>query len=145
MILVDANLLVYACAPSLPQHEAARAWLDGRLSGTALVGLPWPSLIAYIRIVTNPRIFERPATIPEAGGQVEEGLAREVVWTPRPTDRHAEVLGRLLREGTDRSDLVPDAHLAALATEHGLTLNSTDGDFARFPGLRWENPLRPRA
>jgi toxin-antitoxin system PIN domain toxin len=144
VILVDANLLVYACAPSLAQHEVARAWLDQQLNGTARVGLPWPSLLAFVRIVTNPRVFERPETVATAWRQVEEWLDREPVWIPRPTDRHRETLGPLLRVVGDRPNLVPDAHLAALALEHDVTLHSTDGDFARFPGLRWVNPLRPR-
>lgn len=140
MILVDANLLVYAHVSSLPQHDAARPWLDQRLNGTAPVGLPWPSLLAFLRLVSNPRIFERPKAVTNAWGQVGAWLDCAPVWVPQPTDRHREVLGPLLT-AADRANLVPDAHLAALAIEHGLTLCSTDGDFARFPGLRWENPL----
>jgi hypothetical protein len=143
VILVDANLLIYASVERLPQHDAALAWLDAGLSGTGRVGLPWPSLLAYLRIVSNPRIFERPPSVGAAWGQVEAWLSCEPVWIPQPTERHAEVLGRLLESSVPRSNLVPDAHLAALALEHGLTLCSTDGDFARFPGLRWENPLSP--
>ncbi|MGH7961700.1 MAG: type II toxin-antitoxin system VapC family toxin [Candidatus Binatia bacterium] len=141
MILVDANLLVYAHAATLPQHAAARDWLDKRLNGMAQVGLPWPSLLAFIRLVSNPRVFERPETIASAWGQVEQWLTLNPVWIPQPTERHREILGTLLRHTGERSNLVPDAHLAALAIEHGLTLCSTDGDLARFPGLRWENPL----
>ena len=123
------------------QHERARRWLDERLNGTTRVGLPWPSLLAFLRLVTNPRVFERPASIRSAWHQVEEWLDCEAAWVPAPTDRHREVLERLLTEATVRANLVPDAHLAALAIEHGLVLASTDGDFARFPGLRFENPL----
>jgi toxin-antitoxin system PIN domain toxin len=143
MILVDANLLVYARVASLPPHEAARAWLDERLSGTAAVGLPWPSLLAFLRLVTNPRIFSKPETTASAWEQVEAWLASSAVWIPLPTDRHQEVLRSLLQAASTRANLIPDAHLAALALEHGLTLCSTDGDFARFPGVRWENPLTP--
>ena len=141
MILVDANLLVYAHVSSFPQHAAARAWLDERLNGTASVGLPWPSLLSFLRLVTNPRVFERPLALTDAWRQVEAWLACPPVWVPSPTERHAEVLGRLLRQAAGRANLVPDAHLAALAIEHGLTVCSTDGDFARFGELRWENPL----
>ncbi len=123
------------------QHERARLWLDGRLNGTARVGLPWPSLLAFLRLVTNPRIFERPASTRAAWQQVQNWLDCEAAWIPEPTDRHREVLGGLLTGAAVRANLVPDAHLAALAVEHGLVLASTDGDFARFPGLRFENPL----
>jgi toxin-antitoxin system PIN domain toxin len=141
VILVDANLLIYARVSSAAQHQAARRWLDGQLNGTARVGLPWPSLLAFVRLVTNPRIFERPETIAAAWKQVEEWLDCPPVWIPAPTDRHRQILGSLLAGGTLRANLVPDAHLAALAVEHGLTLCSTDGDFARFPNLKWVNPL----
>ena len=140
MILVDANLLVYAQSRSFPQHEPAREWLDGRLNGPAPIGLPWPSLLAFVRIISNPRVVDRPRSLPEAWRQVEAWLDCSPAWIPLPTEHHRETLGELLRV-VPRGNLVPDAHLAALAVEHGLTLCSTDGDFARFPGLRWENPL----
>jgi hypothetical protein len=133
--------LVYAHVRDFAQHQRARAWLDERLNGTARVGLPWPSLLAFLRLVTNPRVFERPASTRAAWHQVEEWLDCEAVWVPAATERHRQVLGRLLTETPVRANLVPDAHLAALAIEHGLVLASTDGDFARFPGLRFENPL----
>lgn len=141
MILVDANLLVYAHVSSMAQHAAARRWLDGRLSGNAQVGLPWPSVLAFVRLVSNPRVFARPLAVKDAWKQVTSWLEVPVVWVPAPTDRHRHVLGELLGKSAFRPNLVPDAHLAALAVEHGLLLCSTDGDFARFPGLRWENPI----
>ncbi len=141
MILVDANLLVYSHVSSLPQHEAARRWLDGRLSGRTRVGLPWESLLAFVRLVTNPRVFERPQPVRSAWAQVEAWLDAGPSWLPVPTDRHREVLSDLI-QGATRPGLVADSHLAALAIEHGLVLQTTDGDFARFPGLRWQNPLR---
>jgi uncharacterized protein len=141
MILVDANLLVYAHVSSAPAHKAARAWLDGKLNGHAQVGLPWSSLLAFTRLVSNPRIFSRPLTVGAAWAQVQSWLSVSVVWIPSPSERHRDVLGALLAEIGSRPNLVPDAHLAALAIEHGLTLCSSDGDFARFAGLRWENPL----
>lgn len=142
MILVDANLLVYARVASLPQHTRAKAWLDARFNGTASVGLPWPSLLSFVRLVTNPRIFTKPEQIAAAWEQVQAWLDCPCAWVPLPTERHREVLGSLLTSTVTRANLIPDAHLAALAIEHGLKLCSSDGDFARFPGLRWENPLR---
>ncbi len=141
MILVDANVLVYAHSRSFVQHEPARVWLDARLNGSAPVGLPWPSVLAFVRVICNPRVLDRPRSPSEAWSQVEAWLDCPPAWIPLPTERHREALGALLRVAVPRGNLVPDAHLAALAIEHGLTLCSTDGDFARFPGLRWENPL----
>ena len=140
MILVDVNLLLYAVNPAAAQHDAAREWLDARLDGPSKVGLPWPSLLAFVRIATHPRVFRPPAPVKDAWRVVLGWLAAETAWIPSPTDRHAEVLEALLDQTTG-GDLVPDAHLAALAVEHGLTLCSTDRDFARFDGLRWEDPL----
>jgi uncharacterized protein len=141
VILVDANLLIYAHVRSFPQHPSARHWLDGKLNGTAPVGLPWASLLAFLRLVTNPRVFERPEPTSDAWGQVTAWLDSARAWIPQPTERHPEVLGPLLAGPGVQANLVHDAHLAALAMEHGLILCSTDGDFGRFPGLRWENPL----
>jgi toxin-antitoxin system PIN domain toxin len=112
------------------------------LSGSAPVGLPWPSLLGFLRIVTNPRVFEQPEPISEAWDQVAAWLACESAWIPQPGERHVEILASLLADPGVRANLVPDAHLAALAIEHGLLLHSTDGDFARFASLRWSNPLR---
>ncbi len=141
MILLDANLLVYAHVRSFQQHVTARTWLDARLNGRERVGLPWPSLLAFVRLVTNPRMFERPEPVALAWRQVEAWLDRPVCWTPLPTEQHQSLLGQLLTTAGATANLVPDAHLAALAMEHGLELCSTDRDFARFPGLRWRNPL----
>ena len=142
MILVDANLLVYAHVASFPQHDRARDWLDQRLSGSSPVGLPWASLLAFMRIVTNPRVFEQPQSIDLAWRQVVSWLELQPVWIPNPGERHREVLAQLLVASGVHGNLIPDAHLAALAIEHGLVLFSCDGDFARFRDLRWENPLQ---
>lgn len=141
MILVDANILVYAHVGSLPQHERARTWLDTALSGSSRVGLPWPSLLGFLRLVTNPRVFQRPEPMADAWAQVSAWLDAGVAWIPQPTDRHRDVFASLLAAPGMQANLVPDAHLAALAIEHGLTLCSTDGDFGRFPALRWRDPL----
>ena len=141
MILIDANILVYSHVETFAQHKAAHKWLDQQLNGTTRVGLPWFSLIAFLRLVTNPRVFERPAPMADAWRQVRAWLACEVTWIPQPTERHADLLDELLALPGVHANLLPDPHLAALATEHGLTLCSTDGDFARFPSLRFLNPL----
>lgn len=141
MILVDANLLLYATVSDFEQHDRARTWLDGRLNAPARVGLPWPSLLAFIRISTNPRVFPSPLRMNDAWRRAAAWLALANVWIPEPTEQHPQLLGMLLSELGTGSKLVPDAHLAAIAIGHGLTLCSTDGDFARFPNLRWENPL----
>jgi uncharacterized protein len=141
VILIDVNLLVFAYGEQYSQYQRAHAWLDQQLNGHARVGLPWVSLLAFVRLATNPRVMEHPLTGGEAWQQVEMWLSAEPTWIPEPTERHRDVLGTLLSLPGIRGDLVPDAHLAALAIEHGLTLCSADSDFARFPGLRWRNPL----
>jgi toxin-antitoxin system PIN domain toxin len=141
VILLDANLLIYAANPSSADHAGSRAWLDDRLNGTARVGFPWPSLLAFIRIATNPAIVRNPVSPAVAWRQCKTWLACDVAWIPLPGDRHAEILESLLEHRFVTTRLVPDAHLAALAIEHGLTLCSSDGDFAKFPQLKWENPL----
>ena len=122
MILVDANLLVYAHVASFPQHERARTWLDGRINAAAPVGLPSPSLLAFVRIVSNPRIFDLPVPVSAAWRQAESWLAAKSVWVPLPTERHRQILAPLIASAEGRANLVPDAHLAALAIEHGLVL-----------------------
>ena len=123
-----------------PQRQAAADAAFAR--STAQVGLPWPSLLGFVRLVSNPRIFERPSSIMAAWWQVESWLTADSTWIPLPTERHREVLGPLMKNAEGRANLVPDAHIAALAVEHGLVLHSTDGDFARFDGLDWINPLK---
>jgi uncharacterized protein len=126
---------------SFAQHKLARDWLDEQLNASAPVGLPWASVLAFLRLVTNPRVFEHPEPIGDAWKQVRAWLASESAWVPQPTERHADLLGEFLALPGVHGNLAPDAHLAALAVEHGLTLCSTDGDFARFQGLRWLNPI----
>ena len=142
MILVDVNLLVYAWDSAAMDHVAARDWPDAQLSGGTRVGLPWESTLGFLRIVTNARIFAHPATIGHAWRQVQEWLNCDNVWIPAAGAQHNAVLSELLRNLGGGPNLIPDAHLAALAIEHGLTLYSSDGDFARFQNLRWSNPLK---
>lgn len=141
MILVDANLLLYAKFSDLPQHPVAREWFEGALSDSNRVGIPWPAYLAFLRISTNPRVFELPLTASAAWRQVQEWLDHPLTWIPQPTTAHSGVLGQLIQQTEVTVNEIPDAHLAALAIEHGLTLCSTDGDFKLFPGLDWHNPL----
>jgi uncharacterized protein len=141
VILVDVNLLLYATNASASQHRAAREWLDRQLVEAPRVGLPWTTLLGFLRLATNPRVVTRPLSMTVAWQQVMQWLTCESAWIPAPTERHADVLGKLLAEPSVYGNLVPDAHLAALAIEHGLILCSTDGDFARFSELKWFNPL----
>lgn len=142
MILVDANLLLYAEDTSSPQHQRARSCWDGQLSGVSAVCLCWPVLTAFVRIATNRRVFERPLTVAQAAERVQLWLDQTCTRVIPPTQGHWEVLRGLLERGQATGNLVTDAHLAALAIEHGCELCSSDSDFARFPGLRWRNPLR---
>lgn len=142
MRLVDANLLVYSYVESMPQHAKARSWLERVLNDVPRVGIPWHSSLAFVRMVSNPRIFERPAVISEAWKQVEAWLDCESVWIPGPTERHAEVMATLLSLPGLTANQVPDAHLAGLAIEHGLVVCTTDNDFHRFSGIKVENPLK---
>jgi uncharacterized protein len=140
--LVDANLLLYAYFPGAEHHERARAWLEGAFSGPEPVGLSWPTVLAFLRIGTNPRVFERPFSGAEAEAIVSSWLAEPVVALIGPGERYWEILRTLLIDAQVTGPLVSDAALAALAIEHGATLMTTDRDFARFRGLRLENPLR---
>ena len=141
MILVDANLLLYAYDPNAAEHEASRVWLEATLSGSALVRFSWSTLWAFLRIITNPRVFERPLTIAEASGHVSSWLAQPSAGILEPGERHWEILRQLAPDGQATGPLVMDAALAAIAIEHGATLCTTDRDFARFPGLTWTKPL----
>ena len=134
------NLLLQATDPKATKHEAARAWFEDQMNGGQLVGLPWTTLLGFLRLSTDG-VSRRPALpMSEALLFLEEWLEWETVWTPEPTARHHIVFAELLRK-SPRSRLVTDAHLAALAIEHGLTLCSADADFRMFSGLRFHNPL----
>ena len=141
MILVDANILLYAEDALHPLHQQAREWWDGRLSGSGIVCLCWTVLSAFIRIGTNPRVFEHPLSLEQALARVQSWLDQPCTRIVRPTERHWSVFQQLLTDGQAVANLVTDAHLAALAIEHGCELVSTDSDFTRFPKLKWKNPL----
>lgn len=140
-MLLDANLLLYAVDEAGPQHARASAWLTDQLGGPRRVGLPWQSLIAFLRIATNPRAARRPISPDVAWEQVEEWLAAPAAWVPVPGPAYGRILGELIVRYGVSGNLVPDAQLAALALEHGLTIHSHDTDFVRFREVRWENPL----
>ena len=141
MILVDANILLYAEDSLQSRHQQARAWWDDQLSGTGVVCLCWTVLSAFIRIGTNPRVFDHPLSLEQALARVQSWLDQPCTRVVRPTERHWTVFKQVLTDGQAVANLVTDAHLAALAIEHGCELVSTDLDFARFPKLKWRNPL----
>jgi len=143
-MLVDANLLLFAVDAGSPFHAAAAGWLEDALNGPRRVGIPWPSLVAFMRISTHPRVFDDPLGPSEARDHVAQWVNCENVWNPAPTDHHADVLGSIVARYEIRGNLIGDAHLAALAIEHGIAICSADTDFARFAEITWINPLAKR-
>jgi toxin-antitoxin system PIN domain toxin len=143
-MLIDANLLLFAVDETTAAHGRVAPWLAEQLNGERRVGLPWESLTAFVRIASNPRASRNPLRPDDAWGFVEDWLATPTAWIPLATDRHADVLGALVRKYQLAGNLIPDAHLAALAIEHGLEICSADTDFARFTEVRWHNPLADR-
>ena len=142
MKLVDVNLLLYAVDETSHQHDRARAWLEALLSSTETVALTWLVLLAFVRLSTRSAVFATPMTADEALDIVDGWLAQPAVVLVHPTDRHMAILRRLLGSVGTAGNLTTDAHLAALAIEHGAVLCSADADFSRFAGLTWQNPLR---
>ncbi|MGL5857848.1 MAG: TA system VapC family ribonuclease toxin [Angustibacter sp.] len=140
-MLLDANVLLYAVDRDSPFHHTAHEWMTTQLNGSRRIAIPWQSLVAFLRISTHPRASASPLAPEQALQQIEEWLAADTVWTPVPGAGHAGVLADLLRRSQVRGGLISDAHLAALAIEHGLTLVSADSDFARFAELSWTNPF----
>jgi hypothetical protein len=141
VILVDANLLIYAVNQDLPQHKLARAWWEKMLSGTSRVGIPWVSIMAFLRICTNPRIFSPPLSPEAAIAYVDEWLEQPPVKLVAPGSGHWAILRNLLLQTGMAANLTTDAHIAALALEQGYSVYSADNDFRRFPGLKHVNPL----
>lgn len=144
MIIPDINLLLYAHVDAFAQHAAARAWWEELVGSRRDVGLASATLFGFLRIVTNPRVFEEPASVETAVGWVEEWLERPNVRLLLPGPRHLEIAFGLLRELGTGANLTTDAQLAALAIEYQGELHSNDADFGRFPQLRWVDPLRKR-
>lgn len=140
-MLVDANILLYATDERSPHHPAAKAWLEEALNGVRRVGIPWSSITAFLRIVTNPRALEAPLSPSDAWHIADGWLSATPVWVPEPGDGHRSILGRLIRDLDLRANLIPDAVLAALCIEYGVDIVSADSDFARFTEITWFNPL----
>jgi len=142
VILVDANILLYAEDQLSPHHAAAREWWDAELSGASPVCLCWSVLGAFIRISTNSRVFEHPLSLDQALSRVQSWMDQPSVRIVHSSERHWSLFRNMLQDGQAVANLVTDAHLAALALEMGCELISTDSDFSRFPGIRWRNPLK---
>jgi toxin-antitoxin system PIN domain toxin len=132
MKVVDANVLLYAVNQRSERHEACRSWLAAALSGSETIGLPWVSLLAFLRISTNPRILPSPLTITEASALTESWLAQPPALALSPSPRHIHLLAGLLRTTGAAGNLVTDAHIAALAVEHDATVVTLDRDVERF-------------
>jgi hypothetical protein len=141
MLIPDINILVHAYNSDSPRHAPARGWWEGTLSQPRPVGMPWVTALGFIRIMTHRRILENPMQVKDAIRRVRTWLDHPRIQILTPGERHAEILFRLLSHLGTAGNLTTDAHLAALAIEYQAELVSTDADFARFPGLRWFNPL----
>ncbi|HVE46930.1 MAG TPA: type II toxin-antitoxin system VapC family toxin [Acidimicrobiales bacterium] len=140
MKVVDANVLLYAVNEDAPHHAPAKGWLDGALGRAETVGFDWVVLLAFLRLSTRAGLFSRPLTTAEAVGVVESWLAQPASIVLQPTLRHLHLLQGLLSEVGTAANLVNDAHVAALALEHGAEVVSFDTDFSRFEGVRWRRP-----
>ena len=141
MILIDANLLIYAYNPDSENHIRSKEWLEETLSGITPVKFAWQTILAFLRITTNIHVFREPFTSAEAARIVSDWFSQPAVNVVQPGERHWEILSQLLTEAQIQGPLVTDAHLAALALEHGLILCSHDTDFLRFKDLRLYDPL----
>jgi toxin-antitoxin system PIN domain toxin len=141
VIVPDVNLFLYAYNRSSPHHLKASAWVTEVFSGAEMVGLPWQTIWAFLRISTNTRLPGEHFTMEQAVSIVQRWLELKQVCMISPGERHWSLLQRMLIEGQVHGPNTTDAELAALAIEHGGVIYSTDRDFARFPGLRWVNPL----
>jgi toxin-antitoxin system PIN domain toxin len=142
MIVPDVNLLLYAHVTAFPEHDRARRWWEGLMNGNRQVGIGAPALFGFIRLASNPRVLDRPLAVDDAVGRIEECLTRPHVHFVQPGPRHLEIAFGLLRHAGTAANLTTDAQLAALAIERQGELHSNDGDFARFPQLRWVNPIQ---
>jgi toxin-antitoxin system PIN domain toxin len=141
MILLDANLLIYAVNQDAPLHKKAKTWLESVVSGPDSIGFSWNVLLAFLRITTRPGLFRNPLSLDAAFDLIGSWLDHPSATVVQAGPRHLRVLRDLLLPMGTGGNLASDAHLAALAIEHGALLCSSDTDFARFPGLKWSNPL----
>lgn len=142
MILPDINLLIYAHDETSMYHSRARQWWENQLNGSQMIGLSWVTLLGFIRLLTNPRIYQNPFSATEVLAIVKTWLEQPHVKIMHPSEQHFTLLANLIEQIGAAGNLTTDAHLAALAIERGLILQTTDADFARFPGLKWNNPLK---
>ena len=141
MIVLDANVLLYAYDSDSDKHAKARAWVEEVFSGASPVGLPWQTVSAFMRIVTNPRLAGKRFTPVEVVEIVDQWVKQPNVRLLGPGDNHWSFLRQMIVDGQVRGPLITDAQLAALTVEYGGVLHTTDRDFSRFPGLRWKNPI----
>lgn len=141
MILADVNLLLHAYNKQAAEYPAARRWWTAVMSGSEPVGIAWIVVLGFLRISTSRHAFRQPLSIEDAVSIVDDWFEASATELVQPTPRHWTVLREQLKTGQARSDLTTDAHLSALAIEHGATLYTTDRDFTRFPGLKFVNPL----
>jgi hypothetical protein len=141
VIAPDANLLIYANDPVSPFHSASRSWLESILSGQEPVGIPVLSIYGFLRFVTNPRLGRNPVSFQKASDIVNTWLELPQVNILYPGDRHWDLLQQLAAQVRIGGNIITDATIAAIALEYGAVIHTNDRDFARFPGLRWHNPL----
>ncbi|MFN0095344.1 MAG: TA system VapC family ribonuclease toxin [Dehalococcoidia bacterium] len=139
-MLIDINVLLYLADANSPFHLLARRWLAAAAADGARLGLPWHCILGFLRLSTNPRLNDSPLSVDSAWRVVDAWLAHPLVFVPQPTNRHAQVLQQLMRQHGIPGARVADAHLAALAVEHNLTMVSFDRDFGRFAEIQWLDP-----
>jgi toxin-antitoxin system PIN domain toxin len=139
--IVDTSILLPAVSPSLAQHRAARAALEAAINDDRPVGLTWVVVNAFLRLTTKPGLFERPLSIDEAWELVDDWRSHPNVRIVQETEEHPRLWSELLRAAGAAGDLTTDAWIAAIALSHGASVLTLDSDFARFPGVQWENPL----
>jgi len=141
MITPDANIVLYAYNEDAPQHTRAKQWIEEQFSLPVSFGLSWQVITAFLRISTNPRAFPQPFDLAEAIEIVDEWIALPNIEILTPTGNHWTIFQSLIVEGNTKAALMMDAHLAALAIEHGTTLATTDRDFSKFSSFKTINPL----
>lgn len=141
MIFPDVNILIYAHNETAEHHEKAKRWLKEKLQSTEVVCFSWQTITAFLRILTNSKLFVNPLTLKQAFEIVEQWLSRPNAVILKPTTNFMTIFQKIAIDGQANGALLMDAHLAALAIEHGVTLATTDRDFSRFDGLKIENPF----
>lgn len=140
-MLLDANVLLYSVDQQSVHHDRCAAWVETAFNGPRRIALPWQTIGAFVRIATHPRLFARPLAPADAWSLVEQWMAAPVSWVPPTSERTVSIFGELTTRMQLQGNLVTDGQLVALALEHGLAVVSVDSDFARFPEVRWLNPL----